>query len=163
MDNPTEEEIAQILRRESVSVSATLTSISRTAGGVVGGKLDIDVIDHNLSKLVELRAAHETLQARNSVRNSARAAKSTEEIRSIDEPSDFAQARKEIIHKFHQVLRNADAEGERVGTGLHRNRIWVGESGNTLNAAKAAESRTNKVCNLFCRLCRCVDNLAGNN
>ena len=149
-DDPTEEEIAKILHRESETVSGTLTSILRTSGGAVGSGLGVGIIDLNLSKLVELRAVHETLQARNSVRNSTRAAKNTEETLSVNEPSDFGQARKEIIHKFHQVLRDADAEGERVGTGLHRNRIWVGESGNALNAAKAAESRTNKVCNPFC-------------
>jgi len=148
-DDPTEDEIAQILHKESETVSATLTSIFRTAGGVVGGELGVDTIDLNLSKLVELRAAHETLQARNSVRNSSRAAKSVEDTPSVSESSDFGQARKEIIHKFHQVLRDADAEGERVGTGLHRNHIWAGESGNSLNAAKAAESRTNNVCNPF--------------
>jgi hypothetical protein len=151
MDDPTEEEITKILRNESAHVSATLASISRSTEPAAGGRPNTTTNDIDLSELVKLRAAHETLQARNGVRNSARAVNDTEEPHSVDQPSDFKQARKEIIQKFHQLLRDADAEGERVGTGLHRNHNWVGESGNALNAAKAAEGRTSKVCNLVNR------------
>lgn len=54
-------------------------------------------------------------------------------------------AQQEIVRKFYQLLRDTDAEGERVGTGLHRSHIWTGGSGNALNAAKVAKSQTNAV------------------
>ena len=145
-DDPTDEEITKILRKESAYVAATLASISRTARTITNNGPDIGTNDINLSELVELRAEHETLQAQKITRNSTQAVKGTEETQPVGESSDFKQARKEIVQKFHQLLRDADAEGERVGTGLHRNRVWTGEGGNALNAAKAAESRTNKVC-----------------
>ena len=150
MDDPTDEDITVILRNESAHVIDTLASISCSVEHAAGGRPNTTINDIDLSRLVELRAAHETLRARNGVRNSTtRAAKGTEESRSVDGPSDLEQARKEIIKKFHQLLRDADAEGERVGTGLHRSYNWVGGNGNTVNAAKAAESRTNEVCIYF--------------
>lgn len=133
----------------------TLTSILRTAGGAVGTESGIGTNNIDFSELVKLRAAHETLQARNSVRNSTRATKSTEDAHSIDEPSDFRQARKEIVQKFHQLLRDADAEKERVGTGLHRSHMWAGESGNALNAAKVAEDRAKEVRDSVSQFHRC--------
>lgn len=151
-DDPTEEQITQILRKESKYVSTTLASIPRRAEAIAGSRLDTGTNNVDLSKLVELRTAHETSQARNSVRSSTKAAKSAEEAEEasiVDEPSNFVLARKEIIQKFHQLLRDADVEEERVGTGLHRNHVWIGESGNAANAANAAESRMNKVRDLF--------------
>ena len=56
------------------------------------------------------------------------------------------EARKEIVQKFHQILRDAGVEGDRIGTGLHRNHNWAGGNGNAQNAAKVAEGWTNKVC-----------------
>jgi len=146
MDDPTEEEIARILRKETSHVSATLTSISRTGEPTVSPDRPTTTSDIDLSGLVELRVAHETLQARNSARNSKRIAKEMEGDRSVTGPSEFGRARREIVLRFHQLLRDADAEGERVGTGLHRNYNWTGGNGNALNAEKAAESRANQVC-----------------
>ena len=101
IDNPTEEEIAKILCNKSAHVSATLASILQSTEPAVGGKPTPTTNDINLSELVKLRAIHETLQAQNGVCNSTWAANGTEETHSVNEPSDFKQARKEIIQKFH--------------------------------------------------------------
>lgn len=85
-------------------MSAALASISRVARGTVAGRPSIGVNDIDLSELVELRAAHETLQARNGVCDSTQAAKNTNDTCPVDKLSDFMEARKEIVQKFHQIL-----------------------------------------------------------
>lgn len=147
MGDPTEEDITQVLYKESTHISATLASISRTTHVTTSTGPNPDINDINLSGLVELRAAHETLRAQGCTRSSTRAIRTTGAPHSIESPSEaLKKAWKEIVERFHQLLRDAGPEGERVGTGLHRTHIWAGESGNALNAAKAAESRTNKAC-----------------
>lgn len=136
---------------ESAQISAALASISRTQLSTVSTRPIASTSLLDLSGLVELRAAHETLQARNGVRNSNRVttvtavSPSVKESSEVDNESNFKHARQQIIKRFYQLLRDADVEGERVGTGLHRSHVWAGPSGNSLNAEKAAESRANKV------------------
>jgi hypothetical protein len=151
LEEPTDEQIFQAQHEESARISATLLAITRAQSSSttnVWSNLDF-------SGLIELRAAHETLQARNGVRNSSHEATATsvsspaEDQPQVSNRSDFKHARQQIVKQFYQLLRDADVEGERVGTGLHRSHIWVGTSGNSLNAEKAAEARTRTVCGLF--------------
>jgi hypothetical protein len=151
LEEPTDEQIFQAHREESARISATLLAIPRTQStSTINSWSNLD-----FSGLVELRAAHETLQARNGVRNSSRESTSTnlspspEGSPEAGDRSDFKRARQQIVKQFYQLLRDANTEGERVGTGLHRNHVWVGLSGNSLNAEKAAEGRTKTVCGLF--------------
>jgi len=74
---------------------------------------------------------------------------SVERLPEAEDKSDFKYARQQIVKQFYQLLRDADLEGERVGTGLHRNHVWAGPSGNSLNAEKVAEGRTKKVSSLL--------------
>ena len=151
MEEVTEEEIAHVYHRESEQISEALESVSQlgkpngTAGSNVTTNDELD-----LSELVRLRTAHETEQARKGVQGSAGIGDDTSEVTSgkpqVAGPSPSGSARQEIVRKFYQLLRDADAEGERVGTGLHRSHIWSGNNGNALNAVKAAESRTSAVC-----------------
>lgn len=152
LEEPTDEQIFQAHREESVRISATLLAIPRTqSSSATNAQSNSSSSLLEFSGLVELRAAHETLQARNGVRNSGREVTTTNVSSSAEGPSevsnksDFKHARQQIVKQFYQLLRDADAEGERVGTGLHRSHVWVGPSGNSLNAAKAAEGRTKTV------------------
>jgi hypothetical protein len=142
LKEPLAEEITQIYKEESTRISSTLSSISRiplqTSDVSATNRID-------LSELVRLRAAHQTVQARKGVRNSKRASETTLQPQEVDEFSEFRKARHEIVQRFHQLLRDADAEGERVGTGLHRKAVWNTSNGNTLNAEKAAAGRTRTV------------------
>ena len=128
---------------ESERIVELLTSISHVKKPVeTVGKGDID-----LSELVALRSIHETQQARKGVRRPT----GTENLTTDPDPVQVVEvsrptsARQEIVQKFYQLLRDADAEGERIGTGLHRSYVWSGSNGNALNAAKAAEARTKTV------------------
>ena len=152
LEEPTDEEISHAYREESAQISATLASISRTQPFTINTRPNASTSLLNLSGLIELRAAHETLQARNGVRNLNREtakmgiSPSVEGVPDpVDNRSEFKHARQQIIKQFYQLLQDADAEGERIGTGLHRSHIWAGPSGNSLNAEKVAEGRTNKV------------------
>lgn len=157
MEEVTDKEIIRTYRRESEQISDTLESISHLGkpSDATGSNAGTNELD--LSQLVTLRFLHETEQARKGVRGSAAGiCEDTPEVPS-DQPravrlSPNGSARQEIVRKFYQLLRDTDAEGERVGTGLHRSHIWSGGSGNALNAAKAAESRTNAVRTLTCSL-----------
>jgi len=159
LEEPTEEQIFQVHREESGQISSTLASISRTQFPTINTRPSPSMTLLDLSGLVDLRAAHETLQACTGVRNSNRESKTTgvsppteERSSEVDAQSgaDFGGARQQIIKQFYQLLRDANAEGERVGTGLHRSHVWAGISGNSLNAEKAAERRMTKVCSLIC-------------
>lgn len=129
-----------------------LASISRVQPSAVNTQQNHSTSLLDLSGLVDLRTAHETLQARNGVRNSTRETATTglsptaEGSLEVGNKPDFKHARQQIIKRFYQILRDADVEGERVGTGLHRSHVWAGPSGNSLNAEKVAEGRANKVC-----------------
>jgi len=157
LEEPTEEQISQAYNEESGQISSTLASISRTQFPAIDTQPRPSMSLLDLSGLVDLRVAHETLQARTGVQNSNREAKTTEASPSTERSlgvdsdtrsgADFGGARQQIIKQFYQLLRDADAEGERVGTGLHRSHVWAGSSGNSLNAEKAAERRTTKVRN----------------
>jgi len=120
-----------------------LSSVSRGPSQTLAINAAVRRID--LSELVRLRAIHQTAQARNGVRNSKKVSAATPQPQDISEPSEFRNTQREIIQRFHQVLRDADAEGERVGTGLHRNAIWGTANGNTLNAETAAAGCASKV------------------
>jgi hypothetical protein len=152
LEEPTEEQISQTYCEESARISATLASIARTrSSSTLNTRPNTSMGLLDLSGLVELRAAHETLQACNGVRNLNREVTitgSAEGLSEADDQSDFKHARQQIVRQFYQLLRDADAEGERIGTGLHRNHVWAGPSGNSLNAEKAAESHASKVCSL---------------
>lgn len=154
LEEPTTEQISQAYREESAWISTTLTSISRTRSSTANAQPNPSTSLFDLSGLVELRAAHETPQARNGVRNAnceavvAGIPPSAGGSSEVDNRSDFKDARQRIIKQFYQLLRDAGVEDERVGTGLHRSHIWAGPSGNSLNAEKVAERRTNKVCSL---------------
>jgi len=149
MEEATDEEIVHTCRRESDHISELLESISYLGKPSKTFGLTANASELDLSELVAIRSAHETEQARKGVRGSTRIHEDA-----LKTPSDPPQAaglsrggsaRQEIMRKFYQLLRDAEAEGERVGTGLHRSHVWSGGSGNALNAAKAAESRTDTV------------------
>lgn len=165
LEEPTEEQISQAYQEESMQISTTLASIPRSRL-VANTQSDASTSLLDLSGLVDLRAAHETLQAHHGVRNASREIAAAGVPHSINEPSEgntgtpsegddkseFRRARQQIIKQFYQLLRDADAEGERVGTGLHRSHIWTGANGNTANAEQVAECRTNQVrCFMDCR------------
>ena len=150
MEGATDEEITHTYHKESQQISEVLASISHPKRPSNIIRSDTNTNELDLSELVVLRAAHKTEQARKGIRGSIGIHEGT-----LETPPDLSQevelsrsrsARQEIERKFYQLLRDADAEGERVGTGLHRSYIWSGGNGNALNAAKAAESRTNAVC-----------------
>jgi hypothetical protein len=123
LEEPTEEQVSQTCHEESAQISAALVSIPWTHSSStlnVRPNTSMGLLD--LSRLVELRATNETLQARNGVRNLNRevaTAGSAEGLLEVDNQSDFKHAQQQIIKQFYQLLQDADAEGERVGTGLH--------------------------------------------
>jgi len=171
LEEPTEEQISQAYNEDSARISAALATISRTQVLAIDTRPNAGTSLLDLSGLVELRAAHETLQAHNGVRNLNRdttavgVAHSAEALpkSGVSGKSDFGSARQQIVKQFYQLLRDADAEGERVGTGLHRSHVWAGPSGNSLNAEKVAERRTTKVCSLLCPICgeQCAHSIKG--
>ena len=148
MEEVTDEEVTHIYHRESEWISEALESASQLGNpnNTMGSNASTNELD--LSKLAALRTVHETEQACKGVRGSAGICEDTPEMPSgqpqVAGLSPSGSARQEIVRKFYQ-LRDADAEGERVGTGLHCSHIWSGGNGNALNAAKAAESRTSAV------------------
>lgn len=150
MEEATDEEIARAHHRESEQISEILGSISHHERPSNVIQLNAGVTEIDLSELVVLRSAHETEQARKGIRGSAGihedALEPPPDPSQVAEPSHCVSARQEILCKFYQLLQEANAEGERVGTGLHRSHNWSGGNGNALNAAKVAESRTNTVC-----------------
>jgi len=108
--------------------------------------LPVNVVSRiDLSELVRLRTIHQTTQACNGVHNSKKAPATTSQHQEVGKPSEFQNTQHEIIQRFHQLLRDADAKGEWVGTGLHRSAIWGTTKGNTLNAEKVAAGRASKV------------------
>ena len=155
LKEPTDDQICQAYREESTQISNVLAAIPRSHSSAIHAQPNISVTRSllDLLELIELRAAHETLQARNGVRNSDREATNTkpsaEKPPQVGDETNFKYARQQIVKQFYQLLRDADTEGERVGTGLHRSHVWVGPSGNSLNAEKAAQSRTKTVCSLL--------------
>jgi hypothetical protein len=108
--------------------------------------------DFDLSQLAALRSIHKTEQARKGIRCFGETYEGLETSSvgpsQVVTLSQCGSARAEIACKFYQLLRDADAEGERVGTGLHQTHVWTASNGNSLNAAKAAETRMNVVCAL---------------
>jgi hypothetical protein len=132
--------MAHAYHAESECIAEHLTSISHVKKPIdTVGKGEID-----LSELVALRSIHETQQARKGVRRPT----GTTDLKTDPDPVEVSRptsARQEIVRKFYQLLRDADEEGERIGTGLHRSHVWSGSNGNSLNAAKAAEARTETV------------------
>lgn len=149
MAEATDEEITRTYHQESEYISQALGSVSHFREPDNATKSTTDPNELDLSELVALRSAHETEQARKGVRGSTGIYRDTLEMSSdppqAAEVSHSGSARQEIVRKFYQLLRDADAEGERVGTGLHRSYVWSGGNGNALNAAKAAESWTRTV------------------
>lgn len=153
LEEPTDDQICQVYHEESTQISNVLAAIPRTYSSTIHAQPNTSASLLNFLELIDLRAAHETLQARNGVRNSDREEvtikASAERSPEADEETSFKYARQQIVKRFYQLLRDADTEGERVGTGLHRSHVWAGPSGNSLNAEKAAKSRTKAVCSLL--------------
>jgi hypothetical protein len=149
MEEATDEEIAHMCRKESEQISEVLESIPHLRKPSDAIQLNTEVSELDLSELVALRSAHETEQARKGVRGSTGIREGTlKTLSNLSQGIGLSRsggAWQEIVRKFYQLLQDADAEGERVGTGLHRSHVWSEGNGNALNAAKVAEGRTKAV------------------
>lgn len=115
MEEATDEEITHVCQRESEQISEALNSISCPRKPNNTTRLNTDTAKLDLSELVVLRSAHKMEQVRKGVWGSTTTREDT-----FETPSSLPQvtglshgggARQEIVCKFYQLIRDADAEG----------------------------------------------------